>query len=398
MFSKEMVHRGSQRSVIRELFEYGNQRAKIVGRENVFDFSLGNPSIPSPEWVGQELQTLLQTQTPIQLHSYTSAPGAEDVRRAVAEDLNRRFGTDYTADNLYLTAGAAAALSACFKALTESPADEFVAIAPYFPEYECFVREGAGAQFRVAPPETETFQIDFDGLEACLNPNTKAVIVNSPNNPSGAVYTPETAKRLADMLYRKSEEYGHPIFLISDEPYRELVYGKAAPFLPTYYKDTLVCYSWSKSLSLPGERIGYVLVPPCLTNSAEAYAAICGAGRCLGYVNAPSMFQKIIAKAGGKPVEIEAYRKNRDLLCEGLKKAGYTFAVPGGAFYLFPAVPGGDGEEFSRRAMKYDLLVVPGEGFGCPGHVRISYCVAEDTIRRALPIFERLMQEYQSQQ
>ena len=396
MFAKEMVELGNQRSVIRELFEYGNQRAKVVGKENVFDFSLGNPSVPAPQWVGDRLQELLDTQSPMALHSYTSAPGDMQVRNAVATDLNHRFGTQYSGESLYLTAGAAAALCACFRALTESPTDEFVVIAPYFPEYKCFVEQGAGATLRVAEADTKEFQIDFDQLEQCLNPNTKGVIVNSPNNPSGAVYHLETVQRLAQLLERKSKEYGHPIFIISDEPYREIVYTEETPFLPNYYKDTLVCYSWSKSLSLPGERIGYVLVPPTVTNAKEAYAAICGAGRSLGYVNAPSLFQRVIACAEGHKAEVEAYRKNRDLLCEGLKQAGYSFAVPQGAFYLFPAVPGGNGEEFSKRAMKYDLLVVPGEGFGCPGHIRISYCVAEDTIRRALPLFAKLMEEYQN--
>lgn len=396
MFSKEMVGLGSQRSVIRELFEYGNARSKIVGKENVFDFSLGNPSVPSPKWVEQALQELLQQQTPTELHSYTTAQGLIDARMAVAEDLNQRFGTDYTADNLYLTAGAAAALCITFRALAESVSDEFVAIAPYFPEYECFVKHSAGANFRVVKADTKAFQIDFEDLEKVINPNTKAVIINSPNNPSGGVYSLETIRQLADLLQRKSREYNKPIFLISDEPYRELVYNRAVPFVPKYYENTIVCYSWSKSLSLPGERIGYVLIPNTLAQAKEAYAAICGAGRSLGYVNAPSLFQKVICYAKGKMPEVEVYRKNRDLLCEGLKKAGYSFVVPQGAFYLFPQVPNQDGIDFSKQAMKKDLLVVPGEGFGCKGHIRISYCVSEDTIRRALPIFDAIMQEYKA--
>ena len=396
MYAQDMVMLGSQRSVIRELFEYGNQRAAQVGRENVFDFSLGNPSVPSPGWVNESIRQLLDTQSSLQLHGYTSAPGDLTARQAVAADLNRRFGTNYTGAELYLTAGAAAALCACFRALAE-PEDEFVAIAPYFPEYRCFVEQGAGAKLRVAEADTETFQINFESLAGCLNPHTKAVIVNSPNNPSGAVYTAETVQKLADMLRSASEEYGHPIYLISDEPYREIVYDGPAPFLPAYYDNTLVCYSWSKSLSLPGERIGYVLVPPQVTDAQQAYAAVCGAGRSLGYVNAPSLFQRVVALANGRVGDIDAYRRNRDLLCQGLADAGYKFALPQGAFYLFPAVPGGDGEAFSRRAMELDLLVVPGEGFGCPGHVRISYCVAEDTIRRALPLFAKLMEEYKAQ-
>ena len=391
-----MVGLGSQRSVIRELFEYGNARGKIVGKENVFDFSLGNPSVPAPKWVEQALQELLQQKTPTELHSYTTAQGSVDARLAVAEDLNIRFGTDYTADNFYLTAGAAAALCITFRALAESPLDEFVAIAPYFPEYECFVKQAATASFRVVKADTKAFQINFEDLEKVINKNTKAVIINSPNNPSGGVYTLETIRQLAHLLQRKSREYNKPIFLISDEPYRELVYDRAVPFVPNYYENTIVCYSWSKSLSLPGERIGYVLIPNTLVQAKEAYAAICGAGRSLGYVNAPSLFQKVICYAKGKKPEVEAYRSNRDLLCEGLKKAGYSFVMPQGAFYLFPQVPNHDGVVFSKQAMKHDLLVVPGEGFGCKGHIRISYCVSEDTIRRSLPIFEKMMQEYQA--
>ena len=306
MISSEMLRLGTSRSVIRELFEYGNQRAAVVGREHVFDFSLGNPSVPAPPEVAALLAKLV-CEDPVSLHGYTSAPGAPEVRAAVAEDLNRRFAAGVSADHLYMTAGAAAALSACFKALA-LPGDEFVAIAPFFPEYRCFVEQGAGAKLVVCPA-AQDFQIDLSALEGCLNEHTKAVIVNSPNNPSGAVYTRETLTALADLLRSASAKYGHPIYLISDEPYREIVYGVEVPWLPALYSNTLVCYSWSKSLSLPGQRIGYALVPPCVEDWQQVYAAVCGAGRALGYVNAPALFQRVVAQLPGNTSDLSVYRE-----------------------------------------------------------------------------------------
>ena len=393
MINRQMQELGSKRSTIRELFEYGNQRAAVVGRENVFDFSIGNPSIPAPDAVRQAIVEEAAGD-PVALHGYTSAQGAAEVRAALAADLSRRFGTDYTGDSLYLTAGAAAALSCAFRAVL-CPGDEVVIFAPYFPEYRMFIESGAGAKCVVVPPSVVDFQINFDALEQCLNEKTKAVVINSPNNPSGAVYAEQTIRRLAEMLTEKEHAYGHPIYLISDEPYREIVYdGTQVPFIPHYYADTVVCYSYSKSLSLPGERIGYVLVPPQAADSSDLYAAVCGAGRALGYVCAPSLFQRVAARCAGMTGDISAYQANRDLLYQGLTAMGYRCIKPAGAFYLFPQTLEPDDRAFCERAKKYDLLVVPGSDFGAPGHMRISYCVREDTIRRALPLFEKLAQEY----
>lgn len=393
MINRQMQELGSKRSTIRELFEYGNQRAAVVGRENVFDFSIGNPSIPAPDAVRQAIVEEAAGD-PVALHGYTSAQGAAGVRAALAADLSRRFGTDYTGDSLYLTAGAAAALSCAFRAVL-CPGDEVVIFAPYFPEYRMFIESGAGAKCVVVPPSVADFQINFDALEQCLNEKTKAVVINSPNNPSGAVYAEQTIRRLAEMLTEKEHAYGHPIYLISDEPYREIVYdGTQVPFIPHYYADTVVCYSYSKSLSLPGERIGYVLVPPQAADSSDLYAAVCGAGRALGYVCAPSLFQRVAARCAGMTGDISAYQANRDLLYQGLTAMGYRCIKPAGAFYLFPQTLEPDDRAFCERAKKYDLLVVPGSDFGAPGHMRISYCVREDTIRRALPLFEKLAQEY----
>lgn len=393
MINRQMQELGSKRSTIRELFEYGNQRAAVVGRENVFDFSIGNPSIPAPDAVRQAIVEEAAGD-PVALHGYTSAQGAAEVRAALAADLSRRFGTDYTGDSLYLTAGAAAALSCAFRAVL-CPGDEVVIFAPYFPEYRMFIESGAGAKCVVVPPSVADFQINFDALEQCLNEKTKAVVINSPNNPSGAVYAEQTIRRLAEMLTEKERAYGHPIYLISDEPYREIVCdGTQVPFIPHYYADTVVCYSYSKSLSLPGERIGYVLVPPQAADSSDLYAAVCGAGRALGYVCAPSLFQRVAARCAGMTGDISAYQANRDLLYQGLTAMGYRCIKPAGAFYLFPQTLEPDDRAFCERAKKYDLLVVPGSDFGAPGHMRISYCVREDTIRRALPLFEKLAQEY----
>ena len=393
MLNQQMAALGNNRSTIRELFEYGNQRAAVVGRENVFYFSIGNPNVPAPDAVRQAILAEAAGD-PVALHGYTSAQGAADVRKALADDLNRRFGTSYTGDSLYLTAGAAAALSCAFKAIA-CPGDEFVILAPYFPEYIMFIERGAGAKCVIVPPSIADFQIDFDALEQALNEHTKAVVVNSPNNPSGAVYSEQTVGQLAALLREKEKQYGHPIYLVSDEPYREIVYdGVQVPFVPNYYDDTIVCYSYSKSLSLPGERIGYVLVPPQAADSADLYAAVCGAGRALGYVCAPSLFQRVVARCVGQTGDISVYQTNRDLLYEGLTQMGYACVKPAGAFYLFPQTLEPDDRAFCERAKKYDLLVVPGADFGAPGHMRISYCVQTETIRRALPLFAELAKEY----
>ena len=393
MLNQQMAALGNNRSTIRELFEYGNQRAAVVGRENVFDFSIGNPNVPAPDAVRQAILAEAAGD-PVALHGYTSAQGAADVRKALADDLNRRFGTSYTGDSLYLTAGAAAALSCAFKAIA-CPGDEFVILAPYFPEYIMFIERGAGAKCVIVPPSIADFQIDFDALEQALNEHTKAVVVNSPNNPSGAVYSEQTVGQLAALLREKEKQYGHTIYLVSDEPYREIVYdGVQVPFVPNYYDDTIVCYSYSKSLSLPGERIGYVLVPPQAADSADLYAAVCGAGRALGYVCAPSLFQRVVARCVGQTGDISVYQTNRDLLYDGLTQMGYACVKPAGAFYLFPQTLEPDDRAFCERAKKYDLLVVPGADFGAPGHMRISYCVQTETIRRALPLFAELAKEY----
>ena len=294
--SESMYELGSKRSAIRELFEYGKKRAAIVGAENVYDFSLGNPTVPAPDCVNETIRELTQSLDSISLHGYTSAQGDLETRQAIADYLNNTYETNFKADNLYMTMGAAASLSIAFKALTSSPDDEIIAIAPFFPEYRVFVT-AAGAKFNVVAPDTKNFQINFDEFEKLVNKNTKAVIINSPNNPSGAVYSEQTIKKLADFLSKKSEEYGTHIFIITDEPYREIVYdGVEVPYVTKYYNDTIVCYSYSKSLSLPGERIGFILVPDEAYESKKLYAAVCGAGRALGYVCAPSLFQKVIAK------------------------------------------------------------------------------------------------------
>ena len=385
---------GSCRSVIRELFEYGKKRAQEVGRENVYDFSLGNPSIPAPDIVNETIRSLTQELDSLSLHGYTSAQGDQETRQAVADYLNKTHGTDFTADNFYMTMGAAASLSICFKALTTSPDDEIMVIAPFFPEYNVFIK-AAGAKCVVVPADTENFQIRFDELASRITKNTKAVVINSPNNPSGAVYSEDTIKKLAAVLSEKSKEFGNPIFIIADEPYREIAYDVDVPFVTKYYDNTLVCYSYSKSLSLPGERIGWVLVPSKATESDKLYAAVAGAGRALGYVCAPSMFQKLIVKCIGSTGDVDAYRKNRDILYDGLTKIGYHCYKPEGAFYLFVKALEDNSDAFSEKAKEEDILVVSATGFGCPGWVRISYCVDRAMIERSLPAFERLYKKYE---
>jgi len=393
MVNPAMLGLGTARSVIRELFEYGKQRAAVVGAENVFDFSIGNPSVPSPGSVNEAAIRLLNESDPVVLHGYTSAGGDNAAKETIAASLNRRFGMDYTPDNLYMTVGAAAALCCTLKGLC-CPGDEFVVIAPFFPEYKVFI-EGAGGVMKLVPAQIEDFQIDFAALEAIIGPHTKAVLVNSPNNPSGVVYSEETIKKLSDLLETKSAELGRPIYIIADEPYREIVYdGVTVPYIPKYYKNTVVCYSWSKSLSIPGERIGYVAVPSAMDDWQEVYAAIAGGGRAIGYVNAPSLMQRVAAACCDDTADISVYAKNRRLLLDGLRSMGFTCVEPGGTFYLFPRSLEPDDFAFSERAKKHDILIVPGAGFGAPGHVRISYCVPTARIERALPVFEKLAREY----
>ncbi len=391
---EEMKQLGNVRSVIRDTFEYGNRRAAEIGRENVFDFSLGNPSIPAPAAVGDAIRDLLDTTDSVALHGYTSAPGAMNVREAIAADLNRRFSAGVQAEDIYMTCGAAASLTVSIHALA-CPGDEFVVIAPFFPEYRVFV-ESAGAKLVVVPAETDRFQIDFDAFDACLTEHTKAVIVNTPNNPTGVIFSPETLARLAKTLRRASEKFGSPIFLIADEPYRELVYDDSAvvPYLPLLYDYTLVCYSFSKSLSLPGERIGYIAVPGKIPEKNDLFAAVAGAGRALGFVCAPSLFQQVIARCVGTSTDLSAYRENRDLLYSALTEYGFDCVHPDGAFYLFVKSPEPDAMAFAEKARKYELLLVPSDSFGCPGYVRIAYCVSHEMIRRSLPAFRLLAKEY----
>ena len=392
MVSQRMLQLGTARSVIRELFEYGRQRAAEVGAENVFDFSLGNPSVPAPVEVNETAIRLLREQADT-IHCYTSAPGDPAARQRIADSLNRRFGEQYTADELYLTVGAAASLCCVLGGLT-CPGDEYILFAPYFPEYRVFI-EGVKGKIKVIPPELEHFQIDFSAFEQAVTCRTKGVIINSPNNPSGVVYSRETLERLAAILTEKSRAYGHPIYLISDEPYREIVFsGFQVPWIPQLYPDTIVCYSFSKSLSLPGERLGYVLVPASVTDSREVYAAVAGAGRSLGYVNAPSLFQQVTSLCCDLTSDLAVYERNAKLLVPALREMGYHCVEPGGAFYLFPRSLEPDDMAFSERAKQFDLLLVPGSGFGAPGHVRIAYCVQTDMIQRALPKFKALADSY----
>lgn len=390
MYNQNAYALGANRSCIRDLFEYGRSRAAIVGPEKVYDYSLGNPSIPSPAQVNQAIRDILTDMDSLEVHGYTSAVGDLAARQAIAADLNARFGADVQPEELFIGCGAAPELTAAFRALTV-PGAEILAIAPYFPEYKPFVEE-AGAAFRVVPPDVPGFQIQLEAVEEMLTEHTAAIIVNSPNNPAGTVYTAETLRALAALLNRKSTEFGHPIYIVSDEPYRELVYdGVQAPFIPLIYPNTIVCYSYSKSLSLPGERIGYVYVPRQAADSRQLYAAIAGASRGNGHVCAPSLLQKVIARCAHLRPDLEAYDRNRRALYQGLTAMGYEMAKPEGAFYLFIKAPGGDANAFSQRAKRKDLLVVPGDGFGCPGYFRICYCVSYDMIQRSLPVFKELI-------
>jgi aspartate aminotransferase len=395
MVNQEYYTLGTAPSVIRQLFAYGLEQAKVVGPENVYDYSLGNPSIPAPKKVNESIKKIVDETDSIKLHGYSMAPGFEEARAAVAKDLAARFGLDVKASELFFTCGAAPALISIIKALIVDADTEIMAIAPFFPEYRPFVNANGG-KLVVVPADTKAFQIHLDEVEKRITKHTQAIIVNSPNNPSGVVYTEETLKGLAALLERKSAEYGHPIYIIADEPYRELVYGGVkVPFIPCLYKNTIVCYSYSKSLSLPGERIGYVYVPGFADDSHDVYAAIAGAARIMGHVCPPTLMQKVIEYCAEERPDLVAYDENRNLLYNSLTEMGYECAKPDGAFYLFVKAPNGDANAFSEKAkLGHNLLVVPADGFGCPGFFRLSYCVSNDMIRRSLPAFKAMIESY----
>ena len=393
MISEKMQGYVKNSSAIRAMFEEGKKLASVYGVENVYDFSLGNPNVPAPAAVKEAALQVLNEEDPLMVHGYMSNSGYEDVREAVAASLNRRFGSGYDAGNLVMTVGAAGGMNVIFKTLL-NPGDEVIAFAPYFGEYRAYVSNYDGV-LKVVPPDTETFQPNLAAFEKLITEKTKAVIVNTPNNPTGVVYSAETLKCLADILEKKQKEWKISIYLISDEPYRELVYGGVeVPWIPDFYRNTIVGYSFSKSLSLPGERIGYLVLPSEMDDSDAVKNAANVATRILGYVNAPSFFQRVVARCLEEKADIAYYDRNRETLYEGLKKAGLSCIKPEGAFYLFVKSPVEDEKAFCEKAKKQNLLLVPGSSFACPGYVRLAYCVSYEMIVRSLPHFEELMKEY----
>ncbi|MBQ6401725.1 MAG: pyridoxal phosphate-dependent aminotransferase [Firmicutes bacterium] len=393
MTAKSMMPYVEGNSAIRAMFEEGARMAKEFGKENVYDFSLGNPSVPAPAEVNEAIRAILDEEDSLVIHGYNqSNSGYEDVRQTVAEHLNRLHGTSFTAKNILMTVGAAGGLNVAMKTLLD-PGDEVLAFAPYFVEYGNYAANH-GAVLRAVPADPPAFQPNLAALEEMIGEKTRAVIINSPNNPTGVVYSEETLKKLAEILERKSEEIGHPIFIISDEPYRELAYdGVNVPYVTKIYPNTVVGYSWSKSLSLPGERIGYLVFPCEMDDFENAITAANIAGRVLGFVNAPTLMQRVAARCIECTTDIEAYDRNRRALYEGLIEAGYECAKPEGAFYLFVKSPLEDDREFCARAKEHHILIVPGRSFACPGYVRLAYCVDYDTIIRSLPHFRALLGE-----
>lgn len=393
MIAEKMKSYVENSSVIRAMFEEGGKMAAVYGAENVYDFSLGNPNVAAPAEVRQAIEEIITGEDPVMVHGYMSNAGFEDVRASVANSLNRRFGTAFHEENIIMTVGAAGGMNVIFRTIL-NPGDEVLTFAPYFGEYRAYVSNYDGI-LKAVEPNTETFQPDLEKFEGMITARTKAVIMNSPNNPTGVVYSEETIIRLSDILRRKQEEFKTVIYLVTDEPYRELAYdGVTVPFVTKYYENTIVGYSFSKSLSLPGERIGYLVIPDQVSDSDQVIAAANVANRILGYVNAPSLFQRVIGKCIDAKVDVQFYDKNRQTLYNGLKKFGFSCIKPEGAFYLFVKSPVEDERVFVEAAKNYHILIVPGSSFACPGYVRIAYCVSLDTIVNALPYFEKLAQEF----
>lgn len=393
MINDTMFARGAESSKIREIFSYGLERKAQIGADKVFDYSLGNPSVPAPAAVRASIERSLELPSE-ELHGYTPAPGLPEARQAVADSLNRRFGTAYTAGDVFMTVGAAASVSMCIHALT-NPGEEVIVIAPYFPEYAVWI-EKAGATCVEVLADQQTFQVDPEAVAAAITPRTAAVIIDSPNNPTGAVYTRETLEALACVLRAANEGREQPIFLISDEPYREIVYGAEVPWVPSTYENTVVCYSYSKSLSLPGERVGWVLVPNTCPLASRIMPAVAGAARTLGFVCAPALFQRVVADCVDEPSDVAAYARNRDVLTRALSEYGYTYVEPDGAFYLWVKALEDDAEAFCERAKAYELLPVSSNSFGVPGWFRLGYCIDYDVIVNSLPAWKRLADEYRA--
>lgn len=393
MTAKSMMPYVEGNSAIRAMFEEGARLAEKYGKENVYDFSLGNPSVPAPEEVNTAIMDILREENTLMVHGYNqSNSGYEDVRQVVAEHINRLQGTNFTLENIIMTVGAASGLNVAIKTLLD-PGEEILAFAPYFVEYGNYAKNH-GAQLKAVPADTETFMPNLKLMEEMISENTRAVIINSPNNPTGVIYGEDTLKELARILEQKQQELGREIYIISDEPYRELSYdGAEVPYVTKYYRNTVVCYSWSKSLSLPGERIGYLVLPSEMDDFENAVQAANIANRVLGYVNAPTLIQRTVARCIDCTTDIDVYDKNRKTLYDGLTEAGYDCVYPAGAFYMWVKAPGGDDKAFCAKAKQHNILVVPGSSFACPGYVRIAYCVSYDTIVNSLPGFKAVMEE-----
>ena len=391
MINKKMYDLGNSRSVIRELFEYGKTLKAKIGEDKVFDFTLGNPSVPTPSEVNEYAIEILKTDNAV--HAYTSAQGDVNTRKAIAKYNLDKYGFSLDANLIYLTCGAAASLKIVMQSIISSSEEEILAIAPFFPEYRVFA-ETSNAKFSYVKCDEENFLINFNELEKSINKNTRGIIINSPNNPSGTVYNEETIIKVSEILNKKQNEYGAPIYLIVDEPYREILFdGEVCPYIPKYYDNTIICYSYSKALSLPGERIGYVAVSPKCEDASELYLAVMGSGRALGYVCAPSLFQKVIEKHADKTCDIAPYKDNRDILIKNLKSLNFKCVNPKGAFYLFVKSPIEDAKEFSDIAKTYGLLLVPSDSFGVKGYVRIATCVSKEVAVNSLPYFEKLAKD-----